>query len=313
MKRLWFILILLLSIFFSPESIEAASASSQVIIVNTATNKLAFYENGSLVREFSVATGKSSTPTPSGKFTIVNKITNRPYYTGGIKGGSPNNPLGDRWMGLNINGTAGDTYAIHGNNNESSVGNWITGGCIRMHNADIRWLYDRLNTGATVLIKRAQISYEAIASSYGVALNSSTPVVSTPVSHSSGTGKTTVSLNVRNAPLITATRITTLQPNTTVTINETRGGWQRITANNVSGWVSSQYITASNTQTTPNGKSGQTTAALNVRTAPGITNSRITTLPPGTTISISETSNGWYHISVNGVSGWVSADYVRML
>jgi len=311
MKRLGFILILLLAIFIPQESIQAAS--SQVIIVNTATNTLAFYENGSLVREFPVGTGKSSTPTPSGKFTIVNKITNRPYYTGGIKGGSPNNPLGDRWMGLNINGTAGDTYAIHGNNNESTVGKWITGGCIRMHNADIRWLYDRLSTGATVLIKRAQISYEEIASSYGVALNSSTPVVGAPVSNSSGTGKTTVSLNVRNAPQLTATRITTLKPNTTVTIHETRAGWHRITANNVSGWVSSQYITALDTKTAPSGKNGQTTAALNVRNAPGITNSRITTLQPGTAISISETRNGWYHISVNGISGWVSADYVRML
>lgn len=313
MKRLLFILVLLLAIFISQEPTQAASTSAQVVIVNTATNKLAFYENGSLVREFSVGTGKSSTPTPSGKFTVVNKITNRPYYTGGIKGGAPNNPLGDRWMGLNINGTAGDTYAIHGNNNESSIGKWITGGCVRMHNADIRWLYDRLSTGAAVLIKRAQTSYEAIASSYGVALNSSAPVVSPPISNGSGTGKTTVSLNVRTAPNITAARITTLPQNTTVTIYETRNGWYRVTANSVSGWVSSQYITVSNTNTTPNGKSGKTTAALNVRTAPGTTNPRITTLQSGTTISISETRNGWHHISANGVSGWVSADYVRIL
>ncbi|WP_342046244.1 SH3 domain-containing protein [Bacillus sp. OTU530] len=313
MKRLWFSLILLLAIFLPQEPTQAASTSSQVVIVNTATNKLALYENGSLVREFSVGTGKSSTPTPSGKFTIVNKITNRPYYTRGIKGGAPDNPLGDRWMGLNINGTAGDTYAIHGNNNESSVGKWITGGCIRMHNADIHWLYDRLNTGATVLIKRAQTSYEAIASSYGVTLSSSAPVVSTPISNGSGTGRTTASVNIRNAPSITATRITTLLQNTTVTIYETRNGWYRVTANSVSGWVSSQYITVSNTNTTPNGKSGKTTTALNVRTAPGTTNSRITTLQSGTTISISETRNGWYHISANGASGWVSADYVRIL
>ncbi|MFC6601571.1 L,D-transpeptidase family protein [Ectobacillus funiculus] len=74
MKRLWFILMLLLAIFIPQEPTQAASTSSQVVIVNTATNKLAFYENGSLVREFSVGTGKSSTPTPSGKFTIVNKL-----------------------------------------------------------------------------------------------------------------------------------------------------------------------------------------------------------------------------------------------
>lgn len=254
MKHLCSILILLLAIFIPQEFTQAASTPSQVVIINTATNKLAFYENGNLVREFSVATGKSSTPTPSGKFSIVNKIVNRPYYTRGIKGGDPNNPLGDRWMGLNINGTVGDTYAIHGNNNESSVGNWITGGCIRMHNAEIHWLYDRLNTGTTVLIKRAQTSYEAIASSYGITLGSSTPVVSAPSSSGSHTGYTTVSLNVRNAPGMTAIRITTLRPNTAVTIYETKDGWYRITTNGVSGWVSSQYVKVSNTKTIPNVK-----------------------------------------------------------
>ncbi|WP_129727406.1 SH3 domain-containing protein [Ectobacillus funiculus] len=112
-------------------------------------------------------------------------------------------------------------------------------------------------------LKRAQTSYKAIASSYGVTLSSSAPVVSTPISNGSSTGHTTVSLNVRTAPSITAARITTLPQNTTVTIYETRNGWYRVAANSISGWVSSQYITVSNTKTAPNGKSGKTTAAVN--------------------------------------------------
>jgi hypothetical protein len=241
MKQLLFAFVLLLTFLIPQEFAAASSPPSQLIIINTAANKLAFYENGNLVKEFPVATGKSSTPTPEGKFMIVNKIKNRPYYTGHIKGGDSNNPLGDRWLGMNIYGTAGDTYAIHGNNNENSIGKWVSGGCVRMHNADVHWLYDRINVKITVIIKRVQSSYQAIASLYGITLDSSRPVHSTPASSPSA-GRTTTALNVRTAPSISATRITTLKPGTIITIYETKNGWYRISADSISGWVSSQYV-----------------------------------------------------------------------
>jgi lipoprotein-anchoring transpeptidase ErfK/SrfK len=57
----------------------------------------------------------------------VNKIKSRPYYTGHIPGGDPRTPLGKRWLGLNANGTyGGDTYGIHDNNNESSIGKYVS-------------------------------------------------------------------------------------------------------------------------------------------------------------------------------------------
>jgi len=57
----------------------------------------------------------------------VNKIKNRPYYTGHIPGGNPRNPLGKRGLGLNANGTyGGDTYGTHDNNNESSIGKYVS-------------------------------------------------------------------------------------------------------------------------------------------------------------------------------------------
>ncbi|PMU46559.1 N-acetylmuramoyl-L-alanine amidase, partial [Pseudomonas sp. GP01-A3] len=78
---------------------------AQFIIINKAINRLAFYENGKLVKEFKVATGRSQELTPEGKFKIVNKIVNRPYYKENIPGGDPRNPLGNRWLGLNARGT----------------------------------------------------------------------------------------------------------------------------------------------------------------------------------------------------------------
>ena len=147
-------------------------SKGQYLIINSKKNKLGYFEDGVLVKEFSVATGKSSTPTPQGKFKIVNKIKNRPYYSGGIPGGSPNNPLGDRWLGLHVGATYGTTYAIHGNNNASSIGKHVSGGCIRMHNSEIRWLFEQVNVGAYAIIDYSDKTFSQIADKYGVKLES---------------------------------------------------------------------------------------------------------------------------------------------
>lgn len=76
----------------------AFAAGSQFIIINKSNNQLAYYENSKLTKVFRVGTGRTSSLTPEGKFKVVNKIVNRPYYKGNIPGGSPNNPLGYRWL-----------------------------------------------------------------------------------------------------------------------------------------------------------------------------------------------------------------------
>jgi len=126
----------------------------QFIMIDKSTNQLYFFEKGKLVKSFSVATGKKPSYTPEGLFTIREKIKNRPYYKEKIKGGDPKNPLGDRWLGLKvtINGKTSYAYGIHGNNNEKSIGKYVSAGCIRMHNKEVRWLYDQVKTSTPVLI-----------------------------------------------------------------------------------------------------------------------------------------------------------------
>ncbi|MGX9757461.1 cell wall-binding repeat-containing protein [Clostridioides difficile] len=150
---------------------ESSAASKHVIIVNSRKNTLGYFVNSKLVKEFKVATGKKGSETPTGKTKVVNKIKNRPYYKGNIPGGSPKNPLGDRWMGLALKGTYGDTYGIHGNNNESSIGKHISGGCIRMHNKEVRWLFDQVPVGSDVIIDYSNDSYTKIAAKYKINLN----------------------------------------------------------------------------------------------------------------------------------------------
>jgi len=128
----------------------------QFILIDKSANKLHFFEEGKLVKSFPVATGKKPSYTPEGLFTIVEKIKNRPYYKEKIKGGDPKNPLGDRWLGLKVtvNGKVSYAYGIHGNNNEKSIGKYVSAGCIRMHNKDVRWLFDQIKTSTRVLIQK---------------------------------------------------------------------------------------------------------------------------------------------------------------
>jgi hypothetical protein len=161
---------LLLGSLVLPAAAMAEAHERDLLIVNKQTNELAYYREGELVRTFPVATGKTDDLTPEGTFKIVNKIKNRPYYKEKIPGGDPRNPLGDRWLGLEVGETYGTTYAIHGNNNPDSIGKYVSAGCIRMHNDDIHWLFGQVAKQTTVIITNSSLSFDEIAANHGYAI-----------------------------------------------------------------------------------------------------------------------------------------------
>jgi len=62
--------------------------------------------------------------------------------------GGPDNPLGARAMYL------GSTlYRIHGSNEPETIGQAVSSGCFRMVNEDVIDLYNRVQVGATVIVK----------------------------------------------------------------------------------------------------------------------------------------------------------------
>ncbi|MBX9997300.1 L,D-transpeptidase [Priestia aryabhattai] len=162
-----FTLALTLICGYSGAQASAATPNKDLIIINKYYNKLAFFHDGKLEMVEPVATGKSWEKTPVGFFKVVNKIKNRPYYTGHIAGGDSRNPLGKRWLGINANGTYGDTYGIHGNNNEDSIGKYVSQGCVRMHNADIEKLYDKVQVNTPVAITYSYKSFVDLTKVYG--------------------------------------------------------------------------------------------------------------------------------------------------
>jgi lipoprotein-anchoring transpeptidase ErfK/SrfK len=129
----------------------AAHASGQTvsqrsIVVSLEDRKLALVEDGQVRKIYKVAVGKPSTPSPTGTFTIERRVANPVYqHDGKTVQPGPGNPVGTRWMGLNIRG-----YGIHGTNEPKSIGKAASHGCIRMAKADLEELYELVAVGDTV-------------------------------------------------------------------------------------------------------------------------------------------------------------------
>lgn len=107
------------------------------ITINRSLHKLTLYRDSIVFKNYPVAVGKPSTPTPVGTFRIVNRAIN------------PRGPFGARWLGLNA--PNGD-YGIHGTNNPSSIGKDVSNGCIRMFNEQVIELSNLVSIGTVVKI-----------------------------------------------------------------------------------------------------------------------------------------------------------------
>lgn len=106
------------------------------ININLTERRLRLYQGDKLYGSYLVAIGKPSTPSPLGKWTIVNKTILPPGQV-----------YGTRWMGLSK-----PRYGIHGNNNPNSIGKAVSNGCIRMYNPDVEHIFPLIPIGTVVEI-----------------------------------------------------------------------------------------------------------------------------------------------------------------
>ncbi|MGI2293536.1 L,D-transpeptidase family protein [Paenibacillus sp. GXUN7292] len=114
-----------------------APKSEYTIEVFPLQHRLTVYKQGKLYKQYRVAVGNPSTPTPVGVYTII--------YKGKNWGPS----FGPRWLGLNV---PWGYYGIHGTNKPHSIGQHLSHGCIRMHNSHVLELYEIIPVGTKVTI-----------------------------------------------------------------------------------------------------------------------------------------------------------------
>ena len=130
------------------------TAPGSHIIVNVPSRTLDYYKKNQLIKTYSVAIGKPSTPTPLGNFQIDQKEVNPWWYPPRRKvvvPSGPSNPLGYRWMGF------APLYGIHGTNTPWEVGGSVSNGCVRMFEEDVEELFELVTYGTGV-----QITYDRV-------------------------------------------------------------------------------------------------------------------------------------------------------
>lgn len=125
------------------------------ILINLPQRMLYYFQAGNLVAHYPVGLGRSSWPTPAGRFTAVNLQENKTWYVPKsiqeemqregkavqtqVPPG-PDNPLGKHWIGLSLPG-----IGIHGTIAPASVYHFQSHGCIRLHPDDIAALFQQVS------------------------------------------------------------------------------------------------------------------------------------------------------------------------
>ena len=127
------------------------------IIIDTGDTYLYYVLGGGRAIRYGVGVGRQGF-TWSGVQTISRKaewpdwyppsemIARQPYLPRFVAGG-PGNPLGARAMYL---GTS--EYRIHGTNDPTTIGKFVSSGCIRLTNEDVIDLFGRVNVGTKVVV-----------------------------------------------------------------------------------------------------------------------------------------------------------------
>jgi lipoprotein-anchoring transpeptidase ErfK/SrfK len=137
---------------------DLARRYGTVITISKSSFRLRLFKRLKLSKSYGVAVGQPAYPTPSGLFSIANKAVNPAwtapdspwagaYRNETVPGGSAENPLKARWMGI-VSGVG-----IHGTGIPGSIGTMASHGCIRMTVPDVIDLYPRVPVGTPVLIR----------------------------------------------------------------------------------------------------------------------------------------------------------------
>ena len=136
---------------------QLAGKYPTLLVVERSSFKLKLYQRLKLQKAYTVAIGADGFSTPAGLYRIQNKAVNAAWnvpnkpWAGSlagttVPGGSPQNPLKARWMGI-FNGAG-----IHGTDQVGSLGTRASHGCVRMAIPDVIDLYPKVRVQTPIYI-----------------------------------------------------------------------------------------------------------------------------------------------------------------
>ena len=135
------------------------SSFKTAIVVSLTECRIHLYNGAKLVKSYPCAPGQPAYPTPTGNFKIVSKQVDAPWINPGTRGrqacplmipGGPDNPMGDRKIGINYPGVF-----MHGipPGEYGSIGTHASHACMRMFPSDVHDLFAARHIGDPVFIR----------------------------------------------------------------------------------------------------------------------------------------------------------------
>ncbi|MQA74302.1 MAG: L,D-transpeptidase family protein [Solirubrobacterales bacterium] len=136
---------------------ELAEQYPTYLTLDRSSFQLHLWKDLELVKTYTVAVGAVGFDTPVGVYPIQNKAVDPAWsvpdsdWAGDlagtvVPGGTPENPLKARWMGIF------DGAGIHGTDDVASLGSAASHGCVRMSIPDVIELYDQVPVGTPMYI-----------------------------------------------------------------------------------------------------------------------------------------------------------------
>jgi lipoprotein-anchoring transpeptidase ErfK/SrfK len=124
----------------------AANASADTFRVRVVldSRQVQIYRDGRILRDFTAAVGAPSTPTVTGRFKII------AHYRFYRSDGEPYAEFGGFVLAINAWRGAGQFWFHHGYGGD--YGQAVSHGCIRLPDADVRWMFYELPNGTPVRI-----------------------------------------------------------------------------------------------------------------------------------------------------------------
>jgi lipoprotein-anchoring transpeptidase ErfK/SrfK len=140
--------------------VAASGYQAGTIVIRTGERRLYYFISDSQAIKYKVGVGKAGQQWQGTSYIYTKRLNpdwappddirrEKPGTPAVIPAGSPQNPMGVAAMTL-----YGGEYAIHGTNSPSSIGGFVSHGCIRMYNEDVMDLYARVSYHTPVVVLR---------------------------------------------------------------------------------------------------------------------------------------------------------------
>ncbi|NJN09142.1 MAG: L,D-transpeptidase [Richelia sp. SL_2_1] len=144
----------------SPQQSQAKSLNNNVsfekkVVVDLGDRRAYVYRQNTVIASYPIGVGKKGWETPTGTFEVLH-MQHYPAWkhpiTGKVFAAGPNSPLGERWIGFWSDGH--NEIGFHGTPESDLVGSPVSHGCLRMRNSDVRLLYEQIDLGVPVEVRK---------------------------------------------------------------------------------------------------------------------------------------------------------------